>query len=379
MTADPLLQVIHRLYAAVTQPEQWPAALAAMSDLIGGDHALVVAPDGEGGRAPFVASAGIAENHLACVLAQAPERALMPGPLAAAALPVGITTRDALWPDPDFGRSAYYNEIIRPMRGYHAVFGRQVSASAGYIVGVCRSPRAGNFNEMETGRLGALLPHLTTAVELHGRLHAGEARCNDFLRLLHQLDTAVILTDAAGRIAFVNRRAERLLTEADGLASDGTSLRAATHAATQRLRAAIARADAPLDGNGRLRDLDAGGGRQHMRLERSSDRAPLLLTLLPASRLDAAVAGGRAPRVAIFVKEPDAPVAIDAAAISDLFQLTAAETAFACEIAKCDGVQAAAERLGISPATARTHLARIFHKTGTNRQAALVRLLLAAG
>lgn len=380
MAADPLLQVIHRLYAAVTEPAEWPAVLAAVSDLVGGDHALVVAPDGEGRRPPFVASAGIAENHLARVLAEAPDSSLMPGPLAADALPVGITTRDALWPDPDFGRSAYYNEIIRPMRGYHAVFGRQVNASAGYVLGVCRSPRAGNFNDKETERLGALLPHLLTAVDLHGRLRAEEARCNDLLRLLHQLDSAVILTDAAGRIVFVNRRAERLLAEADGLASDGTSLKAATPVATQRLRAALVQTDAPVDGrHGRPRAGSAGASRQHVRLERASDRPPLLLTLLPLSRLDASVAGLRAPRVAIFVKEPDAPRAIDAAAISDLFQLTAAETAFACEIAKCDGVQAAAERLGISPATARTHLARIFHKTGTNRQAALVRLLLAAG
>jgi len=35
-----------------------------------------------------------------------------------------------------------------------------------------------------------------------------------------------------------------------------------------------------------------------------------------------------------------------------------------------------ASRLGISLATARTHLAHVFDKTGTRRQAELVRLLL---
>jgi DNA-binding CsgD family transcriptional regulator len=35
-----------------------------------------------------------------------------------------------------------------------------------------------------------------------------------------------------------------------------------------------------------------------------------------------------------------------------------------------------AERLGISFATARTHLSRIFEKTGVHRQAELVRLVL---
>jgi DNA-binding CsgD family transcriptional regulator len=55
--------------------------------------------------------------------------------------------------------------------------------------------------------------------------------------------------------------------------------------------------------------------------------------------------------------------------------LTPAETAFAIEIVKGDGIQASADRLGITRATARTHLSHIFRKTNTSRQAELVRLL----
>jgi DNA-binding CsgD family transcriptional regulator len=38
-----------------------------------------------------------------------------------------------------------------------------------------------------------------------------------------------------------------------------------------------------------------------------------------------------------------------------------------------------ARRLGIAPATARTHLHRIFRKTGTTRQSELVQLALSPG
>jgi DNA-binding CsgD family transcriptional regulator len=41
-----------------------------------------------------------------------------------------------------------------------------------------------------------------------------------------------------------------------------------------------------------------------------------------------------------------------------------------------DGIQAGADRLSISRAIARTHLSRVFQKTGTGRQAELVRLLM---
>lgn len=56
--------------------------------------------------------------------------------------------------------------------------------------------------------------------------------------------------------------------------------------------------------------------------------------------------------------------------------MTPAEAGCAVEILKGDGIQAAADRLSISQATARTHLSRIFDKTGVRRQAELVRLLI---
>lgn len=55
---------------------------------------------------------------------------------------------------------------------------------------------------------------------------------------------------------------------------------------------------------------------------------------------------------------------------------TNAEALLAREMMKGDGRAAAAERCGISVNTARTHLSRIFEKTGVNRQAELLRTLI---
>jgi DNA-binding CsgD family transcriptional regulator len=63
-------------------------------------------------------------------------------------------------------------------------------------------------------------------------------------------------------------------------------------------------------------------------------------------------------------------------ALAKAYALTPAEARFAVEICKGDGRASAALRLGISPATARAHLSRIFEKTGLHRQAELVRLLM---
>jgi DNA-binding CsgD family transcriptional regulator len=73
-----------------------------------------------------------------------------------------------------------------------------------------------------------------------------------------------------------------------------------------------------------------------------------------------------------------APQAVELGHFTELvrFGLTDAESGVAAEILKGDGRLAAARRLGISDTTAKTHLSNIFEKTGTRRQAELVRLIL---
>lgn len=64
------------------------------------------------------------------------------------------------------------------------------------------------------------------------------------------------------------------------------------------------------------------------------------------------------------------------AAIAVIFGATRRVRAeIALEIIKGHGRAVAAERLGISAGTARIHLQRVFEKTGTHRQAELVRLI----
>jgi DNA-binding CsgD family transcriptional regulator len=67
------------------------------------------------------------------------------------------------------------------------------------------------------------------------------------------------------------------------------------------------------------------------------------------------------------------------AAAKDLYRLTPAQLRVAAEIAGGLDLRQAAERLGISATTARTHVSRMFEKTGVHSQPALVRTLLTVG
>ena len=136
-------------------------------------------------------------------------------------------------------------------------------------------------------------------------------------------------------------------------------------AATQQLRDAIGAVAA--DG--------ASGGRR-LRLERPSQRPPLVLTLLPIWRLGAIVpGGGPAARVAIFIKDLGAPLAVDRLAVAEAFRLTPRECEVAVLLADGHDLPRIAAMLGVGLSTVRYHLKRAFEKTGMRSQAALAALI----
>ena len=59
-----------------------------------------------------------------------------------------------------------------------------------------------------------------------------------------------------------------------------------------------------------------------------------------------------------------------------LYGLTAAEVGLVAAFVEETSLKAAAERRAISEGTARVYLKRVFHKTGVNSQAALMKLVL---
>ena len=72
-------------------------------------------------------------------------------------------------------------------------------------------------------------------------------------------------------------------------------------------------------------------------------------------------------------------MAVPADRLRRLYGLTRAEAHVALAVLRGDGLQAAADALGVTLATVKTHLQHVFGKTGTQRQAELVNLLLAGG
>jgi DNA-binding CsgD family transcriptional regulator len=361
--AASLLDVAQHFFSAALTPADWAPALDATVGLLRAEHAIIVVHEPLTGRAVLTKSAGMDDAHFARYLS--PEATTWMAPFIEA-MPSGTVVRapPELMPDRHFARTELYNEVVRPANGFYAVALQHELPALSVFMAACRPRSAGNFEADDAAALQALLPHLATSLQLHHRLQATQERHDAVTTVLDRLADGVILTDAVARPTFVNARAAQIVGEADGLAMEAEPLSAATPAATHRLREAIAVVAA-----------DAANEGLRLRLDRPSRRRPLLLTVLPIWRLGAPLPGARAPRVAIFIKELDAPVAINQPAVVKAFHLTPRECEIATLLAAGHDLTEIAAAMRVARSTVRSHLVHIFAKTGARSQAALVAAL----
>jgi len=278
--------------------------------------------------------------------------------------------------DADFLRTEMYNEIVRPMNGFRAgVFAWHGRIRSRYVA-VCRPPKAPDFAPVELQALQLVLPHFAAAQRLRRRLAASELLVAESRSVLEALDSGVILVDSDCRPDFVNRRAAEIARRHRGLRLSSAGVAAALPAETRLLRQLVAAMSAivarpaeaapprPAAASARLCLSDPDGG------------APLVLTVAPVTAVDPTYGRCGPARAAIFVSAPDAARSVDERALVAAFSLTAREAEVAAQLASGATIGSLAAAWGISANTVRGYLKAVFDKTGTHRQADLVRLVM---
>jgi DNA-binding CsgD family transcriptional regulator len=78
---------------------------------------------------------------------------------------------------------------------------------------------------------------------------------------------------------------------------------------------------------------------------------------------------------ALFVRKAEMDSPCPPEVIANTYQLTPTELRVLLGIVEVGGVPEVAEVLGVAESTVKTHVGRLFEKTGANRQADLVRLV----
>jgi DNA-binding CsgD family transcriptional regulator/GAF domain-containing protein len=283
-----------------------------------------------------------------------------------------VVTGEEVVRNTDLVKTDFYEQYLRPQHLLHRMCG--VICRRGpefWYITAARQPSKPVFDDSDVDGLAGLLPHLDRALELSWQFARERSARQALLDMLDQLPTAIIVVDAEAHPVMMNAAAEGILAMGDGMLVNRRRLEALWHAERARLAQLVASACAPTDG-----DTAAAGG--HLMVSRPSGLRPFLVMVSPLPRAYCDRAGQQRRLAAVVIKDPQAQLHASAASrreIAELYQLTRAEERLLKFILDGLGVFEAAERLGVSRNTARTHMKRIYAKTGTRRQAELVRRL----
>jgi DNA-binding CsgD family transcriptional regulator len=186
--------------------------------------------------------------------------------------------------------------------------------------------------------------------------------CAAMTAVLDRLRQGTMVVDGGGRVSFANRMAQQLTAEGDGVRIRGGRL------------SGVAQPDAALLAKA-IEAASGGAPEQVLRLRRTCGRRPLLVSVSPVGNLPSA-RGPVAGHALLLITDPAALILPRKERLAQIHGFTTTEGALARLLLQGSNLAAAAQAMNVGMATVRSHLRGLLAKTGTHRQADLVRVLL---
>lgn len=362
-----MLSVAGRMYEAATAPDRLPEIGALIREAMQVESGIVYICERSSGRMLHLVSAS--ENFDARALADyaAHYHAINPWFGRALLRTPPYTARGEELIEPGaFRRTEFAADWCTRVGIYHMI-GSTRPVAPGIVVGagIHRTRRSGGFSAEEAAFYDTVTAHAARAIQIAWRLGMSESLALAAEEAAHALGSGVLLVDGNGRLVFASRVAERMLSDGRWITLRAGRIRARHPGDRRRLDAAIGAAS------------NAGGSVAEGLVPLRAPDGRMRSVFVAPFRPDAGPGVDSGASVLIHVSDPDAVRAPFAVEIGRAFGLTPAEARLAAAITRGQRLGDHAAAAGVSVNTSKTLLARVFRKTGTERQAELVALLLA--
>jgi len=268
----------------------------------------------------------------------------------------------------EFVKSRFYQEWARP-QGWvdcvQALLDKSVTSFA--LVNFVRNKANGLVDDTMRQRTRLIVPHLRRAALIGNVIDVKTAEAATFADAADGISAGMFFVDASAHIVHANASGHAMLAQGSLLRVVDGKLVPNDASAEQALGEVYAMADqgdAAVGIKGIAVPLMALDGERHV---------AHVLPLTSGARRRAGTSYAAA--AALFVQKAALDTPSPQEVIRKLYKLTPSELRVLLAIMQVGSTPEVAEALGISEATVKTHLHRVFAKTGTKRQADLVKLV----
>jgi DNA-binding CsgD family transcriptional regulator len=355
--------LIQRIYLAATDASRWPAFLETLREQIDATSAVFAFLDKTNGGADVNAVAGLSPD----VVRLYHERYAALDPFANGVGAIGplqpgfIGLAQELISDEELERTEYYEQ-----------FGSKYGCIGGIIcvvyadgplvaiIGANRQ-RGRFFGPGEVSLFRTLFPHLRTGMQIHRELLAKAQFGRAAIATLNRLRYPAFICDENSTVLHMNHAAHAFAPQ---FVAGGRIARSSARESTKLRQAIAAAAGTASYPPGQDIVVPLGST--------PDTRTTAIVCPLHQQEQVTLIR----PMVALLVNTGLGLSEKDIDAVSRMYGLTRGEAKLTLALVTGHSLKQIAECLSISYETARTHLKRILAKTGTHRQAELVRLLL---
>lgn len=266
-------------------------------------------------------------------------------------------------PYSDFVTTSFYREWMEPQGAVDlATVALERSNARMTVLQVMRASSRGTVDDAMRERMRLIGPHIQRSRVMSRQIRARSHTVADLAEVLDRVGTAICLFDADGRVVHANAACRQMFADGDLLAIVG-----------DRVVARNTQADKIFRG---LLDVVAGGtsltDRRNVELMTARGGQHYLAHAVPTTHAGSPQRDGVA--TALFLQKVSMAPQLATAAMSAAFKLTPSELRVLMAVVELGGVPEIAAKLGIAETTVKTHLSRLFEKTGAGRQADLVKI-----
>jgi DNA-binding CsgD family transcriptional regulator len=357
---DNISSLIEGIYDAALEPSRWADVIIAINNFVGGRACGIFSKNS-------ISKFGV--THYYCgadpyYIQLYSETHCKFDPLATLPPYGKVVSIPDLVPFDEYRRGRFYQEWLRPQGCVDAANVVLEKAKSSFPVLLTVLAGKQMVDDEMRRRISLIVPHAYRALQINKAIELKHSETATFADALDGLSAGIFMVDAKCRIVHANSAGREMLIADDFLRSVGGQLIARNAQANKTLRdiftghtaLAIAARDNSFP-------LTAHDGERYV---------AHVLPLRPLTRQDAAIATKAV--AALFVTR----VGLDSQASGELiartFELTPTELRVLMAIIDVGGVPQTAENLGLAETTVKTHLHRVFAKTGATRQADLVKI-----